>query len=448
VDEQYSVVILGAGPAGLFAADRLAGRLEDLLVIDAGLEPRSRAAGVQGVGGAGLFSDGKLNLSTQIGGDATSFGRTHAEVQTVIDQIDARFSELGVPAEYSGIHSEPVGQLRAMAHRHGVEFLAGKQRHIGTDHVPNIVCAIYDCLVASGLRFRLNSLVQTIERSPDGRAFRLNLSDATTIQTRFLIAAPGRAGAFWLRQQAQALGISLRHGPIDIGVRIEFPDSVYAPIRDVMYDAKFRLHTETYDDMVRTFCTNPSGFVTVERNDNFVLVNGHASKSQLTTNTNLALLARMTLTDPIEDSSRYGRMIAELATTLGGGRPLVQRLKDLRAGRRSTWPRIARSPVEPTLRDVTPGDLGMALPNRVIKDLLEAIARLDGIIEGINADGTLLYAPEIKFYETLYDVTPEMETTVPGFFVAGDASGHSRGIIFAAVNGVLAADAVQRRLAR
>lgn len=192
----------------------------------------------------------------------------------------------------------------------------------------------------------------------------------------------------------------------------------------------------------------PPALITVERYDSFVLVNGHASKSQLTSNSNLALLVRLTLTDPIEDSSRYGRMIAELATTSGGGRPLVQRLTDLRAGRRSTWPRIARSPVEPTLREGTPGDLGMALPNRVVKDLLEALDRIDCIIEGINADGTLLYTPEIKFYETLNEVTPEMETTVPGFFVTGDAAGHSRGIIFAAVNGVLAADSIQRRLAQ
>ena len=392
------VVILGAGPAGLFAADRLANRVRDLLVIDAGAEPAARTPSVQGVGGAGLFSDGKLNLSTQIGGDPGTFGRTHADAQSIIDQIDARFSDLGVPAEYSGVHSAPIGRLRAVAHRHGVEFLAGKQRHIGTDHVPKVVSALYESLRSRDVRFRLNCPVRKIEPDGPGRGFRLELGDGELVQSRFLIAAPGRAGAYWLRQQAQLLGAAFRHGPIDIGVRVEFPDSVYTPIREVMYDAKFRLHTETYDDLVRTFCTNPSGFVTVEHYENFVLVNGHASKTQLTPNTNLALLARMTLTDPIEDSSRYGRMIAELTTTLGGGRPLVQRLKDLRAGRRSTWPRIARSPVDPSLREVTPGDLGMALPNRVIKDLLEALIRLDRIIEGINADGTLLYAPEIKFY--------------------------------------------------
>ncbi|MBI3463214.1 MAG: FAD-dependent oxidoreductase [Planctomycetes bacterium] len=445
MSDEFAVVILGAGPAGLFAADRLAGRADGVVVIDAGPEPAARTAGVQGVGGAGLFSDGKLNLSTLIGGDPASFGRSHADVQPIIDGLDARFTELGVPPEYSGVQSDPIRRLRAQAHRHGVEFLAGKQRHIGTDHVPDVVTALYDSLRSRGIRFRLNSTVEGIARLDSATGFVLKLAGGSTVRGRYLIASPGRAGAYWLRQQAQVLGAVMRHGPIDIGARVEFPDSVYTPIREVMYDAKFRLHTETYDDLVRTFCTNPSGFVTVERYDGFVLVNGHASKSQLTTNTNLALLARMALTDPIEDSSRYGRMIAELTTTLGGGRPLVQRLKDLRAGRRSTWPRIARSAVEPTLRDATPGDLGMALPNRVVKDLLEALARLDGIIEGINADGTLLYAPEIKFYETLYEVTPEMETTVPGFFVAGDASGHSRGIIFAALNGILAADAIRRR---
>ena len=191
--------------------------------------------------------------------------------------------------------------------------------------------------------------------------------------------------------------------------------------------------------MVRTFCTNPRGFVVKEDYDEFVLVNGHAENKRKTENTNFALLVHIELTDPVEDTTEYGRAIAKLATTIGGGRPILQRLKDLEQGRRSTAERIRRVPISPTLGEYTPGDISMALPQRVVTDILEGIERLDRIMPGLAADGTLIYAPEIKFYDTRYRVRAGMETELPGFYVAGDASGHSRGIVFAAVTGILAA---------
>jgi uncharacterized FAD-dependent dehydrogenase len=206
-----------------------------------------------------------------------------------------------------------------------------------------------------------------------------------------------------------------------------------------MYDAKFRVRTPTYDDMIRTFCTNPRGFVVAEDHGDFVLVNGHAENEKKTRNTNFALLVRIELTDPVEDTTEYGRAIAKLANTIGGGKPILQRLKDLRAGRRSTLDRIRRVPIEPTLRDITPGDISMALPHRVVVDLLEALETLDRVMPGVASGSTLLYAPEIKFYDTRYRVREGMETELPGFYVAGDASGHSRGIVFAALTGILAA---------
>jgi hypothetical protein len=246
-------------------------------------------------------------------------------------------------------------------------------------------------------------------------------------------------GAYWLREVARALGVGPEFGPLDVGVRVEFPAELYQPIEQVMYDAKFRLRTRTYDDMVRTFCTNPRGFVVKEDYDEFVLVNGHAENKRKTENTNFALLVHIELTDPVEDTTEYGRAIAKLATTIGGGRPILQRLKDLEQGRRSTQERIRRVPIHPTLSEFTPGDISMALPQRVVTDVLEGIKRLDRIMPGLAADGTLIYAPEIKFYDTRYRVRAGMETELPGFFVAGDASGHSRGIVFAAVTGILAA---------
>ena len=192
--------------------------------------------------------------------------------------------------------------------------------------------------------------------------------------------------------------------------------------------------------MVRTFCTNPRGFVVREDHDDFVLVNGHAENERKSSNTNFALLVHVELTDPVEDTTQYGRAIAELATTIGGGRPILQRLKDLEQGRRSTADRIRRVRIAPTLAEFTPGDVSMALPQRVVVDILEAIERLDRILPGLSSDGTLIYAPEIKFYDTRYRVSEGMQTGLPGLYVAGDASGHSRGIVFAAVTGILAAE--------
>jgi hypothetical protein len=260
--------------------------------------------------------------------------------------------------------------------------------------------------------------------------------------TKAIIAAPGRAGAYWLREEAKKIGIKLDYGPIDVGIRVEFPSVIYSEIASIMYDAKFRLYSKSYDDLVRTFCTNPNGFVVSEKFDDFVLVNGHGKRNSKSDNTNFALLSRVILTNPVEDTTKYGRDIAKLATTIGGGKPIIQRLTDFMEGRRSTWERIAKSLISPTLRDATPGDIAMALPHRIVMNLTEGISVLDKIILGLSSNNTILYAPEIKFYDTKYKVTPNMETTLKNFFVAGDASGHSRGIVYSVVTGILAAEGV------
>ncbi len=213
-----------------------------------------------------------------------------------------------------------------------------------------------------------------------------------------------------------------------------------------MYDAKFRLRTETYDDMVRTFCTNPRGYVVKEPYEDFTLINGHAENSNESDVTNFALLSRIKLTDPVEDTTEYGRSIAKLANTLGGGKPIAQRLKDLEGGQRSTEKRIGRVPYNPTLKEYTPGDISMALPDRVTVNLTEGLDRLNNIIEGVTSGNTLLYAPEIKFYDTKYEVTRDLETALDGFYVAGDASGHSRGIVYSAITGMIAAEDIQNKL--
>jgi len=441
----YDVILIGAGTAGLFAANRLAGSGLKVLVIDRGDEPEKRKDMNFGIGGAGTFSDGKLNLSHRIGGDPSSFGRSASEIEEYIELVDDIFTEIGVVGGYTGTNDKSFRELMRKAHAVGVDFIYAKQRHIGTDRLHVITNRFYQRLVKKGISFRINTRIQSID-------YRDNIFILSNEKEQFraesIIAAPGRAGAYWLREQARKLGIKNMYGPIDVGVRVEFPADIYSEIAKVMYDAKFRLYTKSYDDLVRTFCTNPNGYIVKEEFDDFVLVNGHAKWNSKTNNTNFALLSRVTLTDPVEDTTKYGRDIARLATTIGGGKPILQRLLDFVSGRRSTWDRIAKSAVTPTLTDVTPGDIAMAFPHRIVTNLMEGLSVLNHIISGLQSNSTLLYAPEIKFYDTKYEVTPNLETNVNNFFVAGDASGHSRGIIYSAVTGIFAAEGVLRNLGK
>lgn len=446
--KKCDVAIIGAGPAGLFAANELAGKAK-VVVFDIGKEPLKRdpkknaSEAIFGVGGAGTYSDGKLNLTYEIGGSPEELKRSEAEVQKLIDKVDCILMKYGAPKECSGINGDELQELKKKAERAGIEFVAGKQKHVGTDRLPKIIDRFYKDLKKRGIEFMLETEVNEIKSSCDG--FELETSSGNFF-CKYLICAPGRGKAYWLREKLRALGVKTKYGPIDVGVRLEFPAEIYESVEKIMYDAKFRLYTETYDDMVRTFCTNPRGFVTIERFDGFALVNGHSEKKHKSSNTNLALLNRINLTDPVEDTTEYGRSIARLASTIGGNKPILQRYKDLRKGRRSTWERIRKAPIEPTLKDVTPGDISMALPRRVVQNIIEAIQKLDAVIPGIASDSTLVYAPEIKFYDTKYETNEFLETNVKGLFVAGDASGFSRGIVYAAVTGMIVAEGIKKMI--
>jgi len=441
----FDVILIGAGPANLFAADVLAEENLTVLVIEKGDTPDKRKNVSYGVGGAGVFSDGKLNLTHRIGGDPSSFGRSADEVEEIINKIDSTFTELGVEGGYSKTDGQKLNELLKKSSAAGVEFIYSKQRHIGTDRLNIVAKNFYDKLLSKGIEFSVNSEVIDIKKV-DG-LFNVICKDGS-YKAKALIAAPGRAGAYWLREVARKLGVRTVYGPIDVGIRVEFPAIIYAEIAEVMYDAKFRFYTKSYDDLVRTFCTNPNGYIVKEEYDEFVLVNGHAKWSSKTDNTNFALLSRVVLTDPVEDTTKYGRDIARLATTIGGGRPIIQRLTDFISRRRSTPGRLSKSTITPTLLDATPGDIAMAFPHRIVKNLIEGLELLDKVIYGLNSSNTLLYAPEIKFYDTRYIVNKFMETNLKNFFVAGDASGHSRGIVYSAVTGIFAAKGVLRNLSK
>ena len=447
-------MIIGAGPAGLFAAHELSTKSKlSILVVDMGIEIDKRTCPATetgkcirckpchvmcGVGGAGGMSSGTLNLRYDIGGDLTEFTKSVPKAQRLVGEVDALFLKHGAPKETYGVKSAEVQKLTRKAAAAGVKFIPIPQRHIGSEYLPEVVGSLKRELERKGVEFMLKTRVEKIQKGAV-------VISGKRLKAKYILAAPGRVGALWLARQAESLGIRTTHAPIDVGVRVEVPAIVMEPVIEVSHDPKFHIITKTFDDFMRTFCTNHRGFVVEELYDNYVGVNGHALRTKRSNNTNFAFLSHVGLTRPVTDTIAYGRSIAYLATTIGGGKPLLQRLGDLRAGRRSTWERIKRGYVEPTLQSVTPGDISMALPGRIVTDILEGLESLDKVMPGVASDSTLLYAPEVKLYATRIAVDEDFATKVPGLFMAGDGAGLSRDIINAAATGLLAARGILRK---
>jgi uncharacterized FAD-dependent dehydrogenase len=312
-----------------------------------------------------------------------------------------------------------------------------------------VIKSFKDDLMAHGIEFLLNTHVTDLLIEEDGVAENgtkvcrgVITENGDTIKGGCTLLTPGRVGATWVDELIKRHGIDAEYADIDVGVRVEVPAITMNPVTKINHDPKFHIRTKRYDDFARTFCTNERGFVVKEEYADFVGVNGHSMKTKKSENTNFAFLVRVGLTKPVENTTRYGRSIAKLATTIGGGKPILQRMGDLRRGRRSSWHSIKRNLVRNTLKDVTPGDISMALPHRITMDIIEGLEKLNEIIPGVASDSTLLYAPEIKFYAMRTKVDRNMETTVKNLFAAGDGTGLSRDIVNAAATGILAARGV------
>ena len=447
---EYDVIIVGAGPAGMFAAYEIAtkgkGKLSTL-IIDQGFEVDDRKCPVHsykmctncrvcsimsGVGGAGTLSDGLLNLRPDIGGDLMEFCSSEKEAWDLVNYVDSIFLKYGAPHELYRGDVEDAVELQRRAASEGIKFIPITQRHMGSDGAPKVIRNFKEDLEQMGVKFLLDTHVKDIERG------KVIFDDSSFKTAKYILMAPGRVGANWAAEVAKKLAIPTKHEPIDIGVRVEVPAFVMAPVIAVNRDPKFHIYTDTYDDFVRTFCVNHEGYVVKEVYDGIVGVNGHSMTDNPSENSNFAFLVKVALTEPIEDTTAYGRSVVEQSTILGGGEPLIQRLGDLRMGRRSTWIRIAHSNVLPSLRSATPGDIAMAMPHRIVTDILEGLEKLDEIIPGVASSSTLLYAPEVKFSANKFQVNKQLETPVEGLFVAGDGVGLSRGIVIAAANGLMA----------
>ena len=443
------VVVVGAGPAGLFACYELIELgVKDIMLIDRGKlaaqrDPHSDV--LYGVGGAGLFSDGKLNFASRRGKtDLTEF-LPLSEADKLIDYLESAFARFGMDGPTYPSNPRSANELKARATKLGMMLMLVKLKHLGSDRLPGYISGMEEWLASQGVTMRTETRVDQIQRVEGGIA--VHLEGDTVLHTRYLLLAPGRSANQWLADLLSGQGCALQYQPIEVGVRVEVPAEVLHAVCEVIYDPPIFFFSHSYDDQLRTFCTNPNGFVTREPYKQFVCVNGHAYKSRHSVNSNFALLNKIGLSEPITNTIAYGESIAKLANTIGGGLPLLQRLSDFRRYRRSTWGRLSKSYIEPTLAEVTPGDIAMALPSRVVINLTEGLERLDALIPGIGADSTLLYAPEVKFHSCRPKIDANLETQIENVFVAGDGAGVSGNIVGAAATGVIAARRIAERAA-
>jgi uncharacterized FAD-dependent dehydrogenase len=454
----YDVIIIGSGPAGIFAALELVKNIDlKILMIEKGRDIQQRACPmivsnvpcVQcslcsilcGWGGAGAYSDGKLTLTPEFGGRLKEY-ISEEELSSFIGYVDELYQSFGAGGLVHGEDNVALSRLKKKAAGYNLELIPARIRHIGTDLCKEVLVKIRKHLTGK-IDVLFDVPVEQI-RVQNGVVSGVATEDGNTYKAKYVIAAAGREGSTWLSEEAKRLGLSIQKNPVDIGVRVELPAHIMKDITDVAYEGKFIYFSKRFRDRVRTFCMNPYGEVVKEYSEGVFSANGHSYRSRTTENTNFALLVSTDFTKPFGEPIAYGRYIAGLANLLGGG-VIVQRLGDLKMGRRSTPERIAEGSVRPTLEDAAPGDLSFVLPYRHLHNITEMLEALDNVAPGVNSGDTLLYGVEVKFYSMKLKLTPSLETEVKNLFAIGDGAGVTRGLIQASISGVVAAREVLKR---
>ena len=442
-NKKYDVIIVGAGPAGIFACLEIIEKSPKtkiaLIEMGSRLENRKKSEVMSGFGGAGTYSDGKLHYTPKLSHER-AFHLTDGEkgYQEILNQVEETFREYGVNSEFYPKNKKETSNLIAEAERHNIESIVRRAQHVGTDKLKKVIKKLQDFLLHHGVEFIDKTAIEDVL---------VKNSTCTGVMDRRgnkyyakkILLAPGRISTKWLQDLATKHGVKYEYGMVEVGVRVEFPESVLKEYADALYEIVLKIRTNTFDDIIRTFCSCPNGYVAVEDYHGYVCVNGHSDSKHESINSNFAFVSEVHLTKPVENSIAYAESIAKVASTIGGGKPILQRLADLRKGRRSTWSRLKKSLVKPSLTDVTPGDISMALPHRIVTNIKEGLEKLDEIIPGINSGSTLLYAPEVKFRSSRILTDKDLQTDIKNLYVAGDAAGISGSITGAAVTGIIAA---------
>ena len=447
----YDVIIIGAGPGGIFAAYELMKEMPDCKVgvFEEGysLEKRKcpidgkkikncinckRCSIMCGFGGAGAFSDGKYNITNDFGGTLYEYigKKTAIELMEYVDGINLRFG-----GEGTKLYSTAGTKFKKTCMQHGLHLLDASVRHLGTDINYVVLEHLYDHL-KNKVDFYFDCAIETVEKTEKG--YKVYSNDTTFEGTKCIISA-GRSGSKWMQKVCKDLDIHTNSNRVDLGVRVELPAEIFSDLTDELYESKIVYRTEKYEDYVRTFCMNPKGAVVNENTNGIVTVNGHSYEGadKQTENTNFALLVAKRFSEPFKDSNGYGESIARLSNMLGGG-VIVQRFGDLVRGRRSNATRIAEGIVTPTL-SATPGDLSLVLPKRILDGIIEMIYALDKIAPGTANDDTLLYGVEVKFYNMEVALDEHLESRYKGLYVIGDGSGVTHSLSHASASGVFVA---------
>ena len=389
---------------------------------------------MSGFGGAGAFSDGKYNITNQFGGTLYEYiGKEEAlDLMKYVDSINTSHGGGGTK-----LYSTANSQIKQMCLTNGLHLLDAQVRHLGTDINYVVLGNIFNEL-KDRVEFFFNSTITKVSRKPDGEGYEIHVGE-TIYHCRNCVLSVGRSGSKWLQGVCDELGIPTLSNRVDIGVRVELPAEIFAPLTDELYESKIIYRTQKFEDLVRTFCMNPHGVVVNENTNGIVTVNGHSYEdpAKHTENTNFALLVSKHFSIPFKDSNGYGESIAKLSNMLGGG-VIVQRFGDLVRGRRSTEARIRESFVSPTLA-ATPGDLSLVIPKRILDGIIEMIYALDKIAPGTANDDTLLYGVEVKFYNMEVELDEHLETCCKGMYVIGDGSGVTHSLSHASASGVYVA---------
>lgn len=454
----YDVVIIGAGPGGLFAAYELISKNENLRIalIDRGKEAMDRSCPIvktgnscmnckpcailSGFGGAGTFSDGKLNFIPKLGKSDLFKYMTKSEAYKLIDDTEEIFNKFKMDAKVYPSDIESAKAIKSKITKLGAELLLIKQKHLGSDNLPKYIADITKFLVNNGVDIYPNTDVIDINSIDDNyQIVCKNMNDVNEIYGKYVVVAPGRTGAKWVQEIAEKYNIPYTSQSIEIGVRVEVRKEILEEITNIIYDPTIFIKTDTYNDEIRTFCTNPGGFVAKENYDGYICVNGHALKNIKSDNSNFAFISKVNLTHPTTNTRDYGESIAHIASVLGAGKPIVQTLKDLKSGRRSEWHRINKGFIEPTLKDCVAGDLSLVLPHRIVLNVLEGLEKLNEIIPGVANDDTLLYGPEIKFFSNEIETDNNFKIIDHNMYFIGDGAGKAGNIVVAAATGLVAA---------